>query len=79
VEAVLGQLAQARLVILDEDSAQVAHEALIREWPMLQGWLAEDREGLRIHRRLTEAAAEWDVLAVIPARCTGGGAPGQRS
>jgi hypothetical protein len=62
VEAVLGQLAQARLVILDEDSPQVAHEALIREWPILRGWLAEDREGLRIHRRLTEAAAEWEAL-----------------
>ena len=66
VEVVLGRLAEARLVILDEDSVQVAHEALIREWPMLQGWLAEDREGLRIHRRLTEAAGEWEALGRDP-------------
>jgi len=26
----------------------------------LRRWLAEDREGLRIHRRVTEAAGEWD-------------------
>ncbi|MGH8929952.1 MAG: hypothetical protein ACRDZO_04775 [Egibacteraceae bacterium] len=66
VEAVLDRLAQARLVILDQDSAQVAHEALIREWPTLRGWLAEDREGLRIHRRLTEAADEWETLGRDP-------------
>ena len=62
VEAVLNELVRARLVILDEDSAQVAHEALIREWPMLRRWLAEDREGLRTHRRLTDAANDWDTL-----------------
>jgi WD40 repeat protein/basic membrane lipoprotein Med (substrate-binding protein (PBP1-ABC) superfamily) len=37
----------------------VAHEALIREWPTLRTWLEENREGLRLHRHLTEAAQEW--------------------
>ncbi len=59
VEVVLERLAAARLITLDEDSVEVAHEALIREWPTLREWLTEDREGLRIHRCLTEAAAEW--------------------
>jgi formylglycine-generating enzyme required for sulfatase activity len=40
----------------------VAHEALIREWPTLREWLADDREGLRLHRQLTEAAQEWERL-----------------
>ncbi|MGH8908275.1 MAG: hypothetical protein ACRD0K_17645 [Egibacteraceae bacterium] len=62
VEVVLDRLAAARLVILDQDSAQVAHEALIREWPLLRQWLTEDRESLRIHRRLTDAAAEWQAM-----------------
>ncbi len=66
VDTVLARLAEARLVILDEDGAQVAHEALIREWPRLQGWLNEDREGLRIHRRLTDAASEWEALGRDP-------------
>jgi formylglycine-generating enzyme required for sulfatase activity len=44
----------------------VAHEALIREWPSLREWLAEDREGLRIHRRLTEVAQEWIQLGRDP-------------
>src|SRR5262249_42895977 len=40
----------------------VAHEALIRGWPRLRSWLEEDRSGLRLHRRLTEAAKEWQRL-----------------
>ncbi len=56
---VLKALADARLIITNEDSAEVAHEALIREWPTLRGWLEENREGLRLHRQLTEAAQEW--------------------
>jgi WD40 repeat protein/class 3 adenylate cyclase len=45
-----------------EGTVEVAHEALIREWPALRGWLDEDREGLRIHRHLTEAAMDWEAL-----------------
>ena len=62
VHEVLLTLADARLIITDQDTAEVAHEALIREWPTLRGWLEEDREGLRLHRRLTEAAQEWQTL-----------------
>jgi WD40 repeat protein/transcriptional regulator with XRE-family HTH domain len=57
--AVLKALADARLIITSEDSAEVAHEALIREWPTLHHWLEENREGLRLHRQLTEAAQDW--------------------
>lgn len=60
VDAVLQTLADARLIVKDTHTAEVAHEALIREWPTLRGWLDADREGLRLHRHLTEAATEWD-------------------
>jgi len=62
VESVLKILADARLVTTAEETAEVAHEALIREWPTLRQWLIEDREGLRLHRHLTEAAQAWDEL-----------------
>jgi len=52
-------LADARLVTLSHEGTEVAHEALIREWPTLREWLREDREGLRLHRRLTEQAQAW--------------------
>jgi WD40 repeat protein/class 3 adenylate cyclase len=66
VEEVLATLANARLVTTGEETVEVAHEALIREWPALRGWLEEDREGLRIHRHLTEAAGEWERLGREP-------------
>jgi len=58
-QVVLKALADARLIITSQDSAEVAHEALIREWPTLRGWLEDNREGLRLHRHLTESAQEW--------------------
>jgi len=57
---VLNTLADARLITISEDAAEVAHEALIREWPTLHGWLEENRDGLRLHRQLTETAQEWN-------------------
>ncbi|MDQ3003777.1 MAG: AAA family ATPase, partial [Chloroflexota bacterium] len=63
---VLKSLADARLIITSEDSAEVAHEALIREWPTLRGWLEENREGLRLHHHLTEAAQEWTKMERAP-------------
>ncbi|KAA3662995.1 MAG: hypothetical protein DWQ04_11865, partial [Chloroflexi bacterium] len=59
VEMVIQTLADARLVTTGDEGAEVAHEALIREWPTLQNWLETDREGLRIHRQLTESAQQW--------------------
>ena len=61
VQALLDRLAGARLVTLGEGTAEVAHEVLIREWPTLRRWLDEDREGLRLHRRLGDAARLWDA------------------
>ena len=58
---VIKALADARLVTVGEDSVEVAHEALIREWPTLREWLRTDRDNIRIHRRLTDAATEWEV------------------
>ena len=65
ISEVLDLLARKRLVTLDEETeqpyAEVAHEALIREWPMLREWLDENREGLRIQRQVTEAAQAWQA------------------
>jgi tetratricopeptide (TPR) repeat protein len=62
LDAVLAILTEARLVTADKDEVEVAHEALIREWPTLRGWLAENREGLRRQRQLTDDAHEWEKL-----------------
>ena len=56
---VLAVLADERLVTLGEDEVEVAHEALLREWPRLRGWLEEDAQGRRLHAHLREAARGW--------------------
>jgi len=60
VRAVLDNLIEARLLTADEGSVEVAHEALLREWPRLEGWLEEDRAGRRLREHLTEQAKDWD-------------------
>lgn len=58
----LEELARARLVVLGEDTVEVAHEAVISAWPRLRDWLIDDRSDLRTHRRLTQAAGTWAEL-----------------
>ena len=55
----LAVLTEARLLTVDEGTVEVAHEALLREWPRLRGWLEEDAEGRRLHQHLIGAAGEW--------------------
>ncbi|MEV0503280.1 DNA-binding protein [Streptomyces spectabilis] len=63
---VLTDLAAARLITVDDDTVDLAHEALITAWPRLRGWIEEERARLRTQRRLTEAARAWDESARDP-------------
>lgn len=56
---VLELLVRARLLTIDGDTVDLAHEAVISAWPRFRAWVEQDRERLRLHRRLTEAAATW--------------------
>ncbi|MCX4966909.1 hypothetical protein OHA98_19150 [Streptomyces sp. NBC_00654] len=60
VSLILEHLARSRLVTIDEETIELAHEALITAWPRLRAWIEEDREGILTHRRLTDAATVWD-------------------
>lgn len=69
VDRVLDKLVQqARLVRLTEGDkpadaqVEVAHEALVRNWPRLVEWLEEEREQMRRRLRLTAAAEQWETL-----------------
>ncbi|MFS8200535.1 hypothetical protein ACLVWQ_17840 [Streptomyces sp. CWNU-52B] len=61
-ESVLEQATRARLLTADGGHVEIAHEALIRCWPRLGGWLEEDRGQERLHRALTEATTLWESL-----------------
>ncbi|WP_327252428.1 nSTAND1 domain-containing NTPase [Streptomyces sp. NBC_01244] len=58
---VLESLARQRLVTLDQGCVEITHEAIIRCWPRLRGWLTEDRDRLLLHRQLTDATAGWEA------------------
>ncbi|MEU7540127.1 helix-turn-helix domain-containing protein, partial [Streptomyces narbonensis] len=59
---VLDELGRSRLVTLDQGHVDLTHEALIAGWPRLARWIDEDRDRLRLHRRLTEATEVWKSL-----------------
>jgi serine/threonine protein kinase/DNA-binding SARP family transcriptional activator/WD40 repeat protein len=60
------RFATYRLLTVDRDPAsreptiEVAHEALLRSWPRLQGWLDVDRDWLGQLHQLSSAARSWD-------------------
>jgi hypothetical protein len=66
VADVLATLADSRLVTVGEGSVEVAHEALLREWPRLREWIEEDTDGRRLRRHITQAATEWDAAGRDP-------------
>ena len=64
---VVAVLTDSRLVTVSEDALEVAHEALLREWPRLREWLEEDAEGRRLHGHVIRAANEWEDAGRDPA------------
>jgi WD40 repeat protein/class 3 adenylate cyclase len=63
---VAGELVDARLLTVDRDSIEIAHEALLQSWPRLRQWIAEGRDDLRTRQRIGHAAAEWRAQAEDP-------------
>jgi WD40 repeat protein/DNA-binding SARP family transcriptional activator len=62
VARVVTLLTDRRMVTVSAGTVEIAHEALLREWPRLRAWIEQDREGLRIQRNLTSASQEWRRL-----------------
>ena len=58
------RLAKARLLIIqkenDETIVEVSHEALLRKWPLLRGWLDEEREFLIGKDQLEQDLLDWE-------------------
>ncbi|MFD4024714.1 hypothetical protein ACFWRV_14535 [Streptomyces sp. NPDC058576] len=63
----LDRLVDARLVTLDQDGAQISHEALLRAWDRLREWIDEDRTELVLRRRITDDADAWKAAGHDPA------------
>jgi hypothetical protein len=54
------QMVQHRLLTTNDETVEITHEALLREWPRLRAWLEGDVEGRRLQQRLAVAARAWD-------------------
>ncbi|HBX70711.1 MAG TPA: hypothetical protein DEH25_15350, partial [Chloroflexi bacterium] len=69
---VIEQYGRHRLLTFDHDPAtraptvEVAHEALLREWPRLRAWLDESRSDIRMQRLLGAATQEWLAAEKTP-------------
>lgn len=65
MEEAIQAFGAARLLSFDRDpvtrtpTVEVAHEAILREWTRLKGWLDERRGDIRQQRQLAAAAYEW--------------------
>jgi WD40 repeat protein len=59
VDAVLETLAAERLVVLDQKTASISHDVLLREWPTLRSWLDRDRSALILRDQLADDTARW--------------------
>jgi len=65
--ALIDLFVEARLLVRDRrpgrdgetDTIEVAHEALLREWPALRAWLEADRDFLIGKDKLAEDIANW--------------------
>ena len=65
--AVVARLTDHRLLTVSDGAIEVAHEALLREWPRLRAWLDEDAD--RAGACITSSAmprAAWDADARDP-------------
>jgi DNA-binding SARP family transcriptional activator/WD40 repeat protein len=65
IEAVMSVFGQHRLLTFDRDrkgspTVEVAHEALLSEWPRIAQWIDEARASIRMLRQLADAASEWE-------------------
>ena len=72
----INHLVDARLLSTDRDQAtgeisiEPSHEALLRQWGLLEGWLAEDSGALITLGSVQRAARDWAADAQHPAWLT---------
>ncbi|MGW4914013.1 nSTAND1 domain-containing NTPase [Streptomyces sp. NPDC004270] len=65
-ERALTAFTRARLLTVHGTVVEISHEALLRAWPRLAGWIDADRDGIRTHQRLAEAARVWSAAGGAP-------------
>lgn len=58
-QALADRFVAQRLLVTDAGNIEVAHEAILRQWSALSGWIAEERGALVVLDSVRAAAREW--------------------
>ena len=61
VAAVISTFTKDRLLTVAGDSVEVAHEALLREWPRSVSWLEADAQDRQLRQHVMQSARQWQV------------------
>lgn len=59
VDRVVEAFAQRRLLVLEQDSVEIAHDVLLDAWETLRGWIDADRADHAVYGRLVTDAEDW--------------------
>lgn len=59
LDSIIGRLVYQRLLVADDKAVEVAHEALLSESRLIQGWIEENWESIRLQQRLEIYCREW--------------------
>jgi serine/threonine protein kinase/WD40 repeat protein len=79
IDSAIDRFGGQRLLTFDFDAStreptvEVAHEALLREWPRLTDWIDDHRDDLVIRKRLDAAVSEWQAADEDPSYLPTGG------
>ncbi len=66
VKSALDRLVAAHLVVVDPEHLEPAHDALVREWPLMKSWLDEFGKDQLLLRAVWRAATAWDEARRAP-------------
>ena len=67
IDAVIGVFSARRLLVLGEDSVEIAHDALLQAWKQLRDWLGDDQLDRALYSQVVTDAATWDSNGRDPA------------
>ena len=67
IEAAIDVFSAQRLLVLGEDSVEIAHDALLEAWKQLRDWLGDDQLDRALYSQVITDAATWDSNGRDPA------------
>ncbi|MGN9759007.1 nSTAND1 domain-containing NTPase [Streptomyces sp. SD31] len=57
---VINMFVASRLLVTEQDTVEITHEALLYAWPRLRQWITSDRDTSLVRQKLEETSVEWE-------------------